>query len=92
VAPRAEGREADPRLAAEPPLDVGHERRTLLVARLEEMDIGVEQRVEQRERLLPGHAEGPVDALVLEAADEQLRRGHPPSPMAQPAGVCDRGR
>src|SRR2546428_21990 len=73
---RAERREAKPGLAAEPPLHVRHERGTLLVARLQEADLRVEERVEQRERLLARYAEGPVDALALEAADEQLRRGH----------------
>lgn len=39
---RAEGRKTNTRLAGKPALNIGHERRALLVARLKKMDFGIE--------------------------------------------------
>ena len=72
----------------QPPVDVGHERRALLVARRDVADgLGPRQRVEDVHRLLAGHREDPLAALGGEAVDEEVRggagragrRGHAPS-------------
>ena len=71
-----EGREAHARPAGQPPPDVRHEGRRLLVADRDEADGRVEEGVVQIERLLAGHAEDVAHALLLEAADEELGSGH----------------
>ncbi len=65
-----------PARAGQPAVDVGHERRALLVPRRDELDRAVEQRVHHVDVLLAGNAEDVLDAFVLEALDQQLGRGH----------------
>ena len=62
----------DAGLAGQPPIGRGHEGRGLLVARQDQLDRGVAQAFHDIEVLLAGHAEDPVDALVLECGDQQI--------------------
>ena len=65
--------EADAGLAGEPARGVGHERRALLVAGRHEGDeLRAVEGLAEVERLLAGDAEDELDALVLEAVDEEL--------------------
>ena len=65
--------EADAGLAGEPAIGVGHEGRALLVpGRHEDDQLGTVERLAEVERLLAGDAEDELDALVLEAVDEEL--------------------
>src|SRR2546425_9478856 len=101
----AERAETDAGAAAEASPHVGHERRALLVTAGHELDAGVEERVEEGERLLARHAEEDPDVLVPETTDQQLGAFHrlaagalgltpasprPPAPAW--AGVRRRGR
>lgn len=73
--PGAERGETDPGIAAETPVHVRHEGGALLVAGTHEADAGARsERVENVEDLLARHAEDVLDALVLEALDEQAGR------------------
>jgi hypothetical protein len=65
----AESRQANARLAGEPPLNIGHEGRALLVARLKKMDLRIKHGLEHGNVLFARHAEHVFDSLVLEAAD-----------------------
>ena len=70
--PRAQRAEADAGPAREPPVDVGHERRPLLVAHDHDLDRRAAQRLHDLEGLLPGDGEDALDALRLEAPHHQL--------------------
>ena len=73
VAPGPERAEAHAGPAGEAAVGVGHERRPLLVAHREELDrLRVVERLVQVERLLARDPEDVLDALVLEAPDEEL--------------------
>lgn len=61
--------------AGQPPVGLGHERRTLLVAGQHVLDPGPGDRVDQPDVLLTGDAEDVCDALVLQALHDQFRRG-----------------
>jgi hypothetical protein len=84
-----EGRQAHAGLPGERPVRVGHERGASLVARGHEPDRRIDQRVDHVEVLLAGEPEDILDALVLEAGDQQLRdvplaRGrHPGQPIGR---------
>jgi len=65
----AEGRQANARLPGEPALDVGHEGRTLLVPRLEKMDLGIKEHVQHGEVLFARHAEHVFEPLVLKTTN-----------------------
>ena len=69
---RPERGHANAGAAGQPAVDVGHERRALLVVRGDELDRAVEQRVHDVDVLLAGNAEDVLDAFVLEAADQEL--------------------
>ena len=69
---RPERAEADARAAGQPPPDVGHVGRALLVAHRHELDRRVRERFVQVERLLPGDPENVLHALGLEALDEDV--------------------
>jgi len=75
--PWPQRREADAREGRETSVDVGHERRGLFVTREDELDLVavLERRIEV-ERLFAGDPEHVPHALVLEAANEQLRGVH----------------
>ena len=65
--------EADARPAGQAAVGVGHERPALLVPDRQELDrLGVVERIVQVERLLARDPEDVLDALVLEAPDEEL--------------------
>src|SRR5258706_3215048 len=72
---RPQRRHAHARLLGETSVDVGHERRALLVMAGDEVDGAREQGGHDVDVLLAGNAEDVLDALVLEALDHQLRRG-----------------
>ena len=69
----AERRDANARLAGQPAVGRRHERRRLLVAGQDQLDRRAAQRFDDVEVLLAGHAENPLDALVLERGDQQVR-------------------
>ena len=50
-----------------------HEAGRLLVTRHDQFDARGAQRLHDVEIFLAGHAENPVDALVLEGGDEEIR-------------------
>ncbi len=75
----AERRRAHAGLAGQPAVDLGHERGRLLVADEHVADRGRRQRLDEMDVLLAGNPEHVRDALVLEAPDDQLRDGRPPS-------------
>ena len=66
-----EGGEAHTRTTRQPPVRVGHEGRALLVTRRDEADGGVDQGIDDVQDLLAGDAEHVLDALVLEATDDE---------------------
>ena len=72
VAPGAERAEADAGAAGEAAVHVGHVGAALLVADGDEGDRGVGQRLVEVERLLARDAEDVLDALGLEALDEDV--------------------
>ena len=73
---RAERRHRDGGPPREPAVDVGHERRTLLVTGRDVTHaVVVRQRVEDVHRLLAGDGEDPLAALGGEAVDEQAGGG-----------------
>ena len=76
---RSERREAHAGAARQAAAGVGHEGSALLVARRDEADRRVGERIQDVENLLPGQAEDVPDALVLEAPHDQLRRLHRPT-------------
>ena len=88
---RAQRRHAHARPARQPPVDVGHERRPLLVPGRDELDRAVEQRIHDVDVLFAGNAEDVFDALVLEASYEQLRCFHGPSQARVSIGVVPMG-
>ena len=64
--------DADARLAGQPPVGRGHERRALLVAGQDQLDRRIAQAFDDVEVLLAGNPENAVDALVLECGDQQI--------------------
>jgi len=72
----AEGRQAHPRLARQPPIDVGDKGRGLFMPAQHELDLAVHQRDHQVGVLLARDAEDAFDALGLETAHEQVGRLH----------------
>ena len=71
-----ERRHRDGRAPREPAVDVGHERRALLVAGRDVADrLGPRERLEDVHRLLAGHREDVLAALRLEAGDEEVGGG-----------------
>jgi hypothetical protein len=68
----AEGAEAAGDLAGEAPVDLGHERRPLLVAAEDEADAGLLEGEHHVGVLLAGDPEDEAQPLGLEAADEQV--------------------
>ena len=89
---RAERREADAGPAGEAPVGVGHEGRALLVPRGHEGDeLRAVERLAEVERLLAGDAEDELDALVLQAVDEEVGGGARWSP-AGAGGKTESGR
>ena len=94
---RPERAEADARALGEPPVHVGHVRPALLVADGDERDARALQRLVEVQRLLARDAEDVLDALGLEALDEEIRRlafAHPATsiPATCRANVRDRYR
>ena len=89
--------QADARALGEPPVHVGHVRTALLVADGDEGDARALQRLVEIQRLLARDAEDVLDALGLEALDEEIRRlafAHPATsiPATCRANVRDRSR
>src|SRR5204862_2401648 len=76
---------ADAGAPGEAPVHVGHERRALLMVACDELDLAGEQRVHDVDVLLAGNSIDVLDALVLEAAHEELGGGRGP-------GGCFLGR
>ena len=68
--------EANPGPTREPPVNVGHEGRPLLVARRDELDGAVEQYVHHVNVLFARDAKDALDPFVLKTADEQLGGFH----------------
>ena len=65
------------RIAGEPPVRRGHERRALFMPREDEANLGrLFQRHHEVGILLAGNAEDVLDALFFEAPDEQVGRLH----------------
>ncbi len=75
---RPQGGRADSGSAGESAVDLGHERRRLLVADQDVANRGPGKRIGEVDVLLPGNAEHAGDTLVLEALDEEFS-GTPPS-------------
>jgi len=67
--------ETDARLAGEPAVDIGHERRALLVASRNKLDRGVSKREEKLFQLLPGEAEDVFGPFDIETVDEEVGCG-----------------
>ena len=82
-----QGRHANARPARQPAVDVGHEGRALLMARRDELDRAVEQRIHDVDVLLARNAEDVFDALVLEASYEELRCFHGSSLGCRVVGI-----
>ena len=87
MAPGPRVAEHTPRAAGKAAEDLGHERCRLLVADQDVADGRPDQGVGEVDVLLAGDAEHARDALVLEAAHEQVRDaslvlGHPAVPRA----------
>ena len=74
MAPGPRVAEQTPALPGEPAVDLGHERRRLLVADQDVANGGPGQRIGEVDVLFPGDAEHAGDTLVLEALDEELSR------------------
>src|SRR5215208_7046808 len=94
---RPERAEADAGALGEPPVHVGHVRTALLVADGDEGDARALQRLVEIQGLLARNAEYVLDALGLEALDEEIRRlafAHPATsiPAMCRANVRDRSR
>ena len=70
---RTERRETDPRATGQRAVDVRHESGATFVARRDEPDRRVGHGVDHVEVLLPRQAEHVLDALVLQARDQELR-------------------
>ena len=69
----AQGRHRDGSTTGQPAMDIGHERRALLVAGRDVADdVVARQRIEDVHRLLAGDGEDVVAALGGEAIDEQV--------------------
>ena len=64
---------AHARLAGQSPVSRGHEGRCLFVPCDHEFDRRLAKRLDDVEVLLAGHAENPLDALVFQRGDEQIR-------------------
>ena len=73
-------RHAHARAAGEAPVDVGHERRALLVMRGDEPDAAVEKRIHDVDVLLARNTEDVLDPFVLKAFNEQLGGGRHRTP------------
>src|SRR5690606_18375270 len=73
--PRPGGHEAHARLAGRPGQTVGHVRGALLVAGQDEFDVGIDQRVENRNRGTTRVPEDVLDALLLHAVNQGLGAG-----------------
>ena len=69
---RPQGRQTDAGPARQPPVDIGHEGRRLLVPRRYEAHRASAQRLHDVEVLLPGDAEDELHTLVLQAANEEF--------------------
>ena len=67
---RPQRRKTDTGLAGEPPVDIGHERRTLLVTRGNKADGTGEQSIHHGQVLLAGNTKDLGDALVFQALDK----------------------
>ena len=61
-----------PGRAGQPPMGCGHEGRSLLVPRQDELDRRVAQRLDDVEIFLARNAEDAVDALVLQRRDQEI--------------------
>ena len=72
----SEGGQANSGCSGEAPTNVSHESRALLMARGDETDRAVEERVHHVDVLLAGDPEDGLDPFVLETLDEQLRGLH----------------
>ena len=73
--PRTQSRQANARTSGEPPVDVCHEGRALLMARGDETDGAVEERIQHVDVLFAGHAEDVLNLLILETSNEKLCGG-----------------
>ena len=76
-APGPERADADAGLAGQPPVGRREEGRGLLVARHDQLDLRVSERLDDVEVLLARHPEDLGDALVLQRRYQQVRAlGH----------------
>jgi hypothetical protein len=51
-------------------MDIGHEGRALLVPGGNELDLRIHERVQDVQRLLPGHAEDPLHSLIFQTTQQ----------------------
>ena len=58
--------ETDPGLSCQPPMDIGHEGRALLVSGGNKPDLRIHERVQDVQRLLSGHAEDPPHPFIFQ--------------------------
>ena len=65
----AKRRQANARFPGEPALDVGHESRALLMARLEKMDLGIKDRLQHGDVFFARYAKHVFESLVFETTD-----------------------
>jgi hypothetical protein len=73
---RTQGREADARLAGQPPVRRRHEGCGLLVPGHDQLDPGASQRFDDVEGFFARNAEDLLDTLVLQSGDEQVGAFH----------------
>jgi hypothetical protein len=71
-----QGREADARLAGQPPMGRRHERCGLLVPSHDQLDLGAAQRFDYVEVFFARNAEDLLDTLILKGGDEQVGAFH----------------
>ena len=72
MAPGPSVAEQTPALTGQPPVDLGHEGRRLLVADQDVANRGPGERIGEVDILLTGDAEHTGDSFVLEAPDEEF--------------------
>ncbi|MCY1232038.1 hypothetical protein D9M72_445080 [compost metagenome] len=70
--PRTGDDEGDTRLAADPGISIGHEARTLFMARGHMADLRCRQPAIKLDRVHPGDAENHLDAIGLEQIDQDF--------------------
>jgi hypothetical protein len=87
---RPQGGEAHAGAAGQAAVDVRHEGGCLLVARQDELEIAVEQRLHHVDVLFARDAVDGVDPLVLEATHQELRSLHDRSPPRTTRNACIR--